>query len=69
MEFTIAASNFLRPGRFLDLELQKELELAIATIELAFIDSVGLHGRFMLWRSILRDRLHQVTKENTRRVR
>ncbi len=52
MDFTIAASNFLRSGRFLDLELQKELEFAITTIELAVIDNVGLHGRFMLWRSI-----------------
>ncbi len=69
MDFTIAASNFLRPGRFLDLELQKELEFAITTIELAVIDNVGLHGRFRLWRSILRDWLDQVTKENTQRVR
>ena len=59
----------MRLGGFLDLEIQKELEFAITTIELAVIDYVGLHGRFRLWRSILRDRLHQVTKENTRRVR
>jgi hypothetical protein len=69
MDFTIAASKFMRSGRFLDLELQKELEFAITTIELAVIDNVGLHGRFGLWRSILRDRLDRVTKENARRVR
>ncbi len=59
----------MRSGRFLDLELQKELEFAITTIELAVIDNVGLHGRFSLYRSILRDRIDQVTKENARRVR
>jgi hypothetical protein len=69
MDFTIAASKFMRSGRFLDLELQKEMELAITTIELAVIDNVGLHGRFGLWRSILRDRIDRVTKENARRVR
>jgi hypothetical protein len=69
MDFTIAASNFMRSGRFLDLELQKELGFAITTIELAVIDNVGLHGRFRLWRSILRDRLHQITMEFIRRVR
>ncbi len=59
----------MRSGRFLDLELQKELGFAITTIELAVIDNVGLHGRFRLNRSILRDGLRQVTKENARRVR
>ncbi len=53
----------------MDLELQKELEFAITTIELAVIDNVGLRGRLWLWRSILRDRFDQVTKENARRVR
>ena len=39
----------------LNLELQKELELAITTNEIAVIDNVGPHGRFKLWRSILRE--------------
>ncbi len=69
MDFTIAASKFMRSDRFLDLELQKELGFAITTIELAVIDNVGLHGRFGLWRSILRDRLDHVTKKIARRVR
>ncbi len=59
----------MRLGRFLDLELQKELGFEITTIELAVIDNMGLHGRFRLWRSILRDRLHLVTIEFVRRVR
>jgi hypothetical protein len=69
MDFTIAVSKFTRSHQFLDLELEKELEFAIATIELAVIDNVGLHGRLWLWRSILHDRLDQITKENARRVR
>ncbi len=44
MDFTILASNFMRPHHFLDLELQNELEFSITTIELAVIDNVGLHG-------------------------
>ena len=69
MDFTIAASNFMRSNRFLDLELQKELGFAITTIELAVIDNVVLHGRFMFSRSILRDRHHHFTMEFVRRVR
>ncbi len=69
MDFTIAASKFMRSHQFLDLELQKEVEFAITTIELAVIDNVGIHGRFGLWRSILRDRFDHVTKKIARRVR
>ncbi len=50
MDFTIAASKFMRSGRFMDLELRKELKFATTTIELAVIDNVGLHGRFGLYR-------------------
>jgi hypothetical protein len=66
MDFTIAASKEIP---FLELELQKELGFATTTIELAVIDNVVLHGRFMLWRSILRDRLSKITKDFVRRVR
>ena len=45
MDFTIAASKEIP---FLELELQKELGFATTTIELAVIDNVVLHVRFML---------------------
>ena len=45
LDFTIAASKEIL---FLELELQKELGFATTTIELAVIDNVVLHGRFML---------------------
>jgi hypothetical protein len=64
MDFMIAASKFMRSHQFLDFKLQTELEFAITTIELADIDNVGLHGRFGLWRLILRDRFKQSHEEN-----
>ncbi len=69
MDFMIAASKVMRSHQFLDLELQKELGFAITTIELAVIDNVDIHGRFVICRSILRDRLDQLTKKTARRVR
>ncbi len=59
----------MRSHQFLDLELQRELELALTTIELAVIDNVVLHGRFMFSRSILRDRHAHFTMEFVQRVR